>query len=539
MQGHDRLQAANADNATTVKGEQPPSWRELALVAGLIFVWLCASAWLRPLALPDEGRYVGVAWEMMRSGDWLTPTLNGMPFFHKPPLFYWITATSLSLLGLTEGAARAAPILGAWLGAFALYLFARNWWSERIARMSLVALLAQPLLYIGGQYANLDMLVAGCISATILLLAHVVLSIEHGRAFRRALLGAYAMAALAVLAKGLIGAVIPALVILAWLVLLRRWRIMLALFSLPGLLLFVLLAGPWFVAMQSRFDEFLYYFIVVQHFKRFAGSGFNGVWPFWFYPAVLLLAGLPGLPWLYRQLRLQSEVRRAATRLLMWVWVVVVVLFFSIPQSKLLGYVLPAVPPLAFLMADGFTSLRAASSRLTQLWWGSAAVSACLSLGAVVWFTVHPPESSRALAATLLAQRAPNEPLIMLNDYLYDVPFYARMTPPIPVVNEWTSPEMLTRDDGHKELIDAGQFDRARAATTLISPQSLPTLLCSTPVTWIMGRTGWGARYAFLTRLQAIATHRETSLWRVDAAAPVMAQALNCPVPPGSAAKGG
>ena len=84
-------------------------WSERAVVAGLIFVWLAATAWLRPLALPDEGRYVGVAWEMMRSGDWLTPTLNGLPFFHKPPLFYWITGASMSVLGLNEWAVRVVP----------------------------------------------------------------------------------------------------------------------------------------------------------------------------------------------------------------------------------------------------------------------------------------------------------------------------------------------------------------------------------------------------------------------------------------------
>src|SRR5450432_551296 len=61
------------------------------------FAWLGCLAWLRPLSLPDEGRYVGVAWEMLRSGDWITPTLDGLPFFHKPPLFYWITATALDL----------------------------------------------------------------------------------------------------------------------------------------------------------------------------------------------------------------------------------------------------------------------------------------------------------------------------------------------------------------------------------------------------------------------------------------------------------
>lgn len=326
-----------------------------AALAGLIFLWLAATAWLRPLALPDEGRYVGVAWEMMRSGDWLTPTLNGLPYFHKPPLFYWITAASMSLFGVNEWAARAAPILVAWLGAVALYLFVRRWHSERLALLTLLALLAQPLFYIGGQFANLDMLVAGCITATTVLLAHAALSIEQGLPYRRVLLAAYAMSALGVLSKGLIGAVLPALVLLVWLGATRRWRILLRLTSLAGVVLFLLLAAPWFMAMQWKFPDFLNYFFVVQHFQRFAAGGFNNPQPVWFYPAVLLVFSLPGLPWLYRQLaRTQAPTEPGRSiGALMWLWALVVV-FFSIPQSKLLGYILPAVPPLACLMADGF-----------------------------------------------------------------------------------------------------------------------------------------------------------------------------------------
>ena len=76
-------------------------------------LWLRCTAWLRPLFLPDEGRYVSVAWEMLQSGDWLTPTLDGMPFFHKPPLFYWLTAGAVQVFGPNESAARLASVLGA------------------------------------------------------------------------------------------------------------------------------------------------------------------------------------------------------------------------------------------------------------------------------------------------------------------------------------------------------------------------------------------------------------------------------------------
>lgn len=528
MPVHDRKRGSESVDVSALRTQQRAPWRDLCVVAGLIFVWLAATAWLRPLALPDEGRYVGVAWEMLRSGDWLTPTLDGLPFFHKPPLFYWITGASMSLFGLNEGAARAAPLIGAWLGSFSIYLFVRHWWGERAARLTLLALLVQPLLYIGGQYANLDMLVAGCITATILLLAHAVLNMERGLAFGRALLAAYAMAALGVLSKGLIGAVIPALVLLAWLALLRRWRVMLSLLSVPGLLVFLALAGPWFVAMQSRFPDFLDYFFVVQHFKRFAASGFNNPQPFWFYPAVLLLFSLPWLPWLYRQLGLSRDAQRDPKRLLMWVWVVVVVAFFSMPKSKLLGYVLPAVPPLAFLMADGFMRLVTPSRRQQRQWWISVALSALFSIAAVIGFTVYPRESSRQLAQALTAARKLSEPVFMLNDYFYDVPFYAKMNTPVAVVNDWDNPEMLKHDDGHKELIDAGQFAPASAATTLINPASLSAALCRAPVSWVMGRTGLSTRYAFLSHAQAVMTRYGTTLWKLDQARPELANALHC-----------
>src|ERR1035438_6688010 len=102
-------------------------WRWSALAA---FVWLACSIGLRPLTLPEEGRYVGVAWEMLRSGQWLVPTEDGLPFFHKPPLFYWLTAASMQVFGVNVAAARLAPLLGASIGAAGLYLVAKRWAGE-------------------------------------------------------------------------------------------------------------------------------------------------------------------------------------------------------------------------------------------------------------------------------------------------------------------------------------------------------------------------------------------------------------------------
>ena len=486
-------------------------------VAALVFLWLAATAWMRPLMLPDEGRYVGVAWEMMRSGDWLTPTLNGLPFFHKPPLFYWITAGSMSLFGLREGAARAAPVLGAFLGAFSMYLFVRRWSGERAARLTWVALLAQPLFYVGAQFANLDMLVAGCITTTIVLLAHAALSIERGLPYRAALAGAYTMAAVGMLAKGLIGFVIPALVVLTWLLVLRRWRVLKTLIWIPGLALFMLLAAPWFMAMQARFPAFLDYFFVVQHFKRFAAAGFNNVQPFWFYPAALVLFSLPWLPWLRDPFTRSylAEPERGPMRLLLMAWVVMVVLFFSMPQSKLIGYVLPAVPPLAALMADGFNRLGVPSARARRLWLSGAAVSCVLGIGTVIGLAIRPPNSLHDLATALGAQRGQNDPVFMLGTYFYDVPFYARLAQPVQVVDDWQVESAPQRDNWHKELADAGQFWPAGAQLVLVAPASLPQALCRSPASWLIGPTAAVASYPFLKSAEVVFSSRDIRLWKI------------------------
>lgn len=509
------------------------AWREHGPALALALAWLAATAWARPLLLPDEGRYVGVAWEMMRSGDWLTPTLNGLPYFHKPPLFYWVTAASMSLLGLNEWAARVAPLLGAAGAAIATYAFVLRWVGTRAAGMTLLALLVQPLFYLGGQFANLDMAVAGCITATVLLLADAALCAERGRPYRRALAAAYVMAALGVLAKGLIGMVIPALVILAWLPTLGRepgLRALRALLWLPGMLAFLLLATPWFVAMQWQYPGFLHYFVVVQHIQRFASGAFNNPQPAWFFPAVLLLFTLPWLPWLRPLLARQawSDTLRGPVRRLMLVWLTVVVVFFSLPQSKLIGYVLPAVPPLAALIADGALGLGNASARARRLWWASVALGAVVNLAAVAWLTLHPLHSTRELALVLRAERQAHEPVFMLGEYGFDVPFYARLAAPVGVVDEWSNPELHSRDNWRKELADAGRFAPARAATTLIEPAAWPAALCAAPRSWLIGPSEGNPAAAVVGISRVVFSRRGTSLWQVDLGEPRVFSALGC-----------
>lgn len=509
----------------------PPHWKQLLPVALGVVGWLALTAWARLLTLPDEGRYVGVAWEMLRSGDWLTPTLNGLPYFHKPPLFYWITASALSVFGPNEWAGRAAPVFGAALGALATYLFVRRWWGERASRLALLALLTQPLYFIGGQFANLDMLVAGCITATILLCADAALCIEQRLPFRTALGAAFAMAAFGVLAKGLIGLVLPVLVIATWLLLQRRWRNLVTLCWWPGMLLFLVIAAPWFIAMQSRFPEFLDYFFVVQHFKRFAEAGFNNARPFWFYPAALLLLSLPWLPWLTRPLRrgFLADPERRPIRLLLLVWLVVVVGFFSLPRSKLLGYVLPCVPALAMLMADAYLVAGATRpGRTRRVWRASAAVAVLIGLGAVIAIAVYPLRSSKPFALAIAGQPGAEAPTVMLNEYYFDLPFYAQLHNPVAVVDDWASPEVALRDNWRKELADAGRFAPRQASVALIAPIALDDRLCAAPLTWVIGPGDAAARYPLLAAAAVALERKGTTLWRVERDSPRVADLLRC-----------
>lgn len=516
------------------------AWQGSLAVLALTFAWLAATAWMRPLMLPDEGRYATVAWEMLRSGDWLTPALDGMPFFHKPPLFYWITGAALSVAGLTEIAARAASLVGATLGAFSLYLFTQRWSGGAAARRVLVLLLVQPLFFAGGQFANLDMLVAGCITATVLALAHAALCFEQGLAYRRVLWLAYGLAALGVLAKGLIGFVIPAMVVGLWLVLRRRWRTVAALLSLPGLVLFLAVAAPWFVAMQQRFDGFLHYFFVVQHFQRFAAGGFNNAQPFWFYPVVVAVFSLPAILWVrgvFARGYFTAGGAHGAVRLLMALAVGCVLLFFSLPQSKLLGYILPAVPPLAWLIADASMRANESASRRNR-WRAALACGALLGLGLVAGLAASQYHSTRGLGLALREHHQPGEPVFMLKAYPYDVPFYARLREPAFVVDDWNSPDVARRDNWRKEVADAGAFAPLLAQRLLLTPEALPAALCREGVAWVVGASQLNEHYAFLEQAQVMYMDRGESLWRVDARKGALATALDCAERPNGGSAG-
>lgn len=344
------------------------SGRELLLTGAVLLVYFLLFLGGRALNVPDEGRYSEVAREMLLSGNFVTPKLNGVVFLDKPPLYYWLEGLSLAAFGISEWSIRLMPALFGGLGCLLALFAGRTLYGARAGYLSALVLATSPLYFLSSQYADMNLEVAVLISATLLLFLMAVGLPDGDRRRRRTLWLAYGCAALATLAKGLIGIVFPAAIIGIWIVLRWDWRLLARMHIASGLLIFAAIVLPWFLLVQRENPEFLNYFFVYQHFTRFTGASFNNPLPVWFYLPVVLF-GL--FPWSF--LLIQSIWRAAPgswamvkakpVDLYLLIWVAVVLVFFSIPRSKIVGYILPLVPPLAILVGARLDTLLAKISK--------------------------------------------------------------------------------------------------------------------------------------------------------------------------------
>lgn len=334
-----------------------PARRPLALVL-LAMLVLLQLTWLLPavpLLEPDEGRYLDIPRHMVESGDWVTPRLDGVLYFEKPPLHYWLTAAAIRVFGLTELAVRVWNALFGFLGVLAAWWLARAW-AGRKAGLGAALVLGTSPLWVGlGRLGSLDMAVSCFITAT-LGCVWLASRASGGWGERWLWWGAFAAAAGGVMTKGLIGAVIPAGVVGLWVVMTSQWRLLRRVPWLSGSVLFLALAAPWHVLAALRNPDFAWFYFVHEHILRFATPVAERQEPSWFFIAVVALGMLPwtGLlsgalrvtpgDWRWRQLAAHRD------GLFFAIWFGVVFLFFSASHSKLIPYMGPALPPLAVLL---------------------------------------------------------------------------------------------------------------------------------------------------------------------------------------------
>lgn len=321
-------------------------WTWLGLFA-LALLWLLPLG-TRALITPDEGRYATLSLGMLHSGDWITPRLNGLLYFEKPPLQYWGGALAMAVLGVSDFSARLWSGLAGLLTLGLVGHTASRLWGERTGRIALLTGAGTTWLVLNSHFLSLD---AGLCAALTLALCGFLLGQQaqaEGRPRSGWMLAAWAGLALAVLSKGLVGLLIPGAVLVLhslWRLDFRIWR---AMRWGPGLLLFALITVPWFWAVSARNPDFAWFFFVHEHFDRYLKPDHNRSGPVWYFLPFLLLGFLPwtsALPWLTRVRRSDF----ASSFLLLWAGFVL--LFFSISSSKLPSYILPMFPALVLLLA--------------------------------------------------------------------------------------------------------------------------------------------------------------------------------------------
>jgi 4-amino-4-deoxy-L-arabinose transferase-like glycosyltransferase len=305
----------------------------------------------------DEPRYAKVAREMLDRSDWVTPTLQGQPWLEKPVLYYWQAMLSFRAFGITAQAARIPAAFDAALLVAAIYFFLRRFRPGSELEGTLIVASCAGVIGFAHAAAT-DMPLAACFG--IALLGWYAWYESERKVY---LATFYIFLALGTLAKGPVAPALAAVIVFLFAAVKREWSAILRTLWVPGVALYFAVTLPWYIAAQLRNPEFFRVFILEHNLARFSEDVYHHRQPFWFYLPVFLLAMMPwtiGLIFaLAERVRLiWAEGKQAFSSsedswgLFLFIWMLVPVMFFSASQSKLPGYILPAVPAGALLVVE-------------------------------------------------------------------------------------------------------------------------------------------------------------------------------------------
>ncbi len=308
----------------------------------------------------DEPRYAQVAREMLERHDWITPVLGGQPWLEKPPLYYWQAMLAYRIFGVSDGAARLPSALDATFLVLAVYFFLRRFRRGSELDGSLIAASCAGIVGYA-RAASTDMPLAAAF--TIGMLGWWAWRETENKSYLTIF---YVFMALGTLAKGPVAPFLAMAVIVFYAAAIRQLRLVLKTLWLPGIALFCVIALPWYVAVQARNPEFFREFIVEHNLGRFSKNLYHHTEPFWYYLPVTLFALVPWTVfaiaafvqsitkwWASRKsIKDSRDILENGFAIFVGCWLVVPLAFFSLSQSKLPGYVLPAIPAGALLLAD-------------------------------------------------------------------------------------------------------------------------------------------------------------------------------------------
>lgn len=323
----------------------------LIIILGIFFSFEMGN---RPFASPDEGRYVEIPREMVVTEDYVTPRLDGMKYFEKPPLFYWMQAASIKAAGIDEVSMRFWIVLFAILGCLSVFYVGAECYSRNVGVMSAGILATTLLYYCHSRIIILDLVLSIFLCGSLWAFFLAFVKKNQSKIPKKYLIiSMYALSALACLTKGLIGAILPGFVVFLWMLFTNNWKKLKEVLYVPGILIFLVIFLPWHILAAYRNHDFLYYYFVVEHFLRYTTKFHNRYQPAWFFIPIIL-AGL--IPWTGLSLMsLTNMVKKSVTKnsenIFFACWIFGIFGFFSFSHSKLIPYILPIVPPIALATA--------------------------------------------------------------------------------------------------------------------------------------------------------------------------------------------
>jgi 4-amino-4-deoxy-L-arabinose transferase-like glycosyltransferase len=344
------------------------------LIAATLYVCFFSHLGAIGFVGPDEPRYAWIARDMAETGDWVTPRLYGKPWFEKPPLFYWGAALCFKLFGVSEAAARLPSAISALLATFAMAWLALRLYGADTARW-LLLLLPTTVGMIGFSHAAATDMPFSAMLSIAMVCAAVVLGLTRNentpilpRTPWLALLLFGFFLGLAVLAKGPAAIILSGGAIFFWGLFTKRWRDAFRLLHPAAIASFCLTALPWYILCAHRNPDFFRIFIIEHNFKRYLTPEFQHIQPFWFYFPVLLVMVLP---WAAVMLwaaiaggsRIAKSKKISPPTLFLLSWPGFIVLFFSLSQSKLPGYILPSITAICLIVTHACISMAFAYQR--------------------------------------------------------------------------------------------------------------------------------------------------------------------------------
>lgn len=304
---------------------------------------------------PDEGRYAEIPREMLASGNFITPHLNGVEYFEKPALQYWITAFFMYVFGQNEFAARLFPALCALGGIFVTGLLGTKMFNRKVGILASAILGTSLLYFILGQLNILDMGIS--FFTTLCLASFYIYVTEHKQHWIYIF---YISMALGTLTKGLVAIVLTCFIIFVYAICTKQFKLLLKLLSPVGILLFFIVVTPWFYLVCRDNPDFFWFFFIHEHFLRYLTKIHDRYQPFYFFIPCIILGVFPWTGFLLTAIfqspkKLWQKLKTHPDRLkfiYLGLWALLIFLFYSKSDSKLVPYILPCFSPLAIIMAD-------------------------------------------------------------------------------------------------------------------------------------------------------------------------------------------